>query len=164
MPLVTSFTWRYGLNNSNPPGYDEQFEANSQDHKVGELVRAASGFIGKRAAATDLILGIADRDGANDAAAQTKGLKSRYQLIQPNAVYMASVSAAGAATTSAQTDMYSSFGVIESSVEADKWTVNKSDTTNKRVTIIGLVDPAGTTHGRVLVQFIAAQIQSIVAL
>ena len=162
MPLVTGLRWRQGYGNSNPPPFEEQIETNSQNTVVGELVTGVVGFVSKRVAAAELVLGIADIPGWNNANSQTLGLKARYQPVILNAVYMVSISNAGNVANIAQANLFVAYGLIESLVEVDKWVVNNADVATPKVKIIGFVDPVGTPHGRVLVQFLAIAIQSIV--
>lgn len=141
-------------------------EANSQDFIVGEPTYLVSGYLTKFAVGANNLLGMADDAAANDAAAQTKGLTKRVTMFNSNQIWEANVrndDDGDADDAIAATDMGASFGIIESTVVADRWCINKADTTNKRVTIIGFVDAVGDIYGRVLFFWINAYLQPHIA-
>jgi hypothetical protein len=140
-------------------------EANSQDCALGEpvYVDVSVGYA-KKATASTVLLGVAAEAFANDAAAQTGALTKNVMEITPEQVWEGTIinGEDGINDKAAQTDLYKSYEIVESSNEANVWCVNKAGTTNKRVTIVGFVDAVGTIYGRVLFRFIGTNLQGFV--
>ncbi len=155
---IYSLQWVRSLSNSNPPTYDDFFEGDSVDAVAGEPVYLTSGFMVKRSANTQIVLGLIDEPAANSATAETDLLKKRVQIISLGQVYIASISAAGATANVAQTDVGVAYGIIESSVTANKWVINRSETTNTSVRVLKNYDAIGAVDGRVEVTFLYNEI------
>lgn len=139
-------------------------EADSQDWVRGEPVYGnISGYLEKAAATTPLIMGIADDAAANSATAQTDGLMKRATVIDTTQVWEGSIrydEDGDADDQIAQTMLFASYGIIESSTVANAWVIDTSNVTQKRVTIIGLVDAVAVLYGRVMFKFIGSCMQA----
>lgn len=132
--------------------YEARFlkEGASKTFKKGALVVFASGYIAEAGADPALILGVSMSAGHNSAA----GTDSIMVALAHDAnTFVAEVKGTGAANNSAQTDVGTAYGVVNS---GGIWYVDKDDTANTRVMVIGLVDIAGTANGRVLLKFLSA--------
>ncbi len=142
------------------PGHIEYlFEGDSEDGKKGEPVQLSSGFLVKRSAASEKIFGFLMDDMENSATAETDGDKVRVLVLSTNQYFVGSMSGVSAAT-----DRGKSYGIVESGTVTDAWHVNKSDTSNKKVTIIDLLEPVGDTNTLVKVKFIATQMQADISI
>lgn len=153
---------------SGTPNTPEFPEAASTDFVRGEPVYFVSGYLTKYAASSNNILGMAADDAANSSDAVTDGLKKRALIFDNNQVWMTNVRQDDTGTSVdaiVATDMGSSFGIIESTVSGatNKWVIDTSDTSNKRVTIIGFVDAIGDIYGRVLFKWIHTYLQAEIA-
>lgn len=108
-------------------------EGASQTFKAGALCVFASGYVAECGADPALILGVATRDGQNG----TAGAKSQnFHLAHPSTLFLGylDTSASEGAGTNAATDRGLSYGVAKNAASG-KWYVDKTETTNKRVTI-----------------------------
>lgn len=129
-------------------------EGDSEDGKKGEPVLYTAGFITKRAAVTEEILGILQDDMSNSATAEADGTRVRLLLLSSNLYFTASLSGVSAAA-----DRGASFGIVESGV-ADVWHVNRSDTTDKIVNIVDILGTIGDTNTLVKVKFLSIHMQA----
>ena len=108
-------------------------EGASQTFKAGALCVFASGYVAECGADPALITGLATRDGRNG----TAGLyRQGFILAHPSTLYKGylDTSASEGAGTNAATDRGLSYGVAKNSATG-KWYVDKTETSNKRVTI-----------------------------
>ena len=108
-------------------------EGASQTFKVGALCVFASGYVAECGADPAVILGLATKTGQN-ATAGTK--RQNFILAHPATLYKGylDTSASEGAGTNAATDRGLSYGVAKNAATG-KWYVDKTDATNKRVTI-----------------------------
>ncbi len=131
----------------------------SVDGTKGEPVQLSSGFIVKRSSTSEKIFGFLAEDSGNSATAETDGDRVRVLVLSTNLYFTATMSGVSAAT-----DRGKSYGIVESGSVADAWHVNKSDTSNKKVTIIELLEPVGDTNTLVKLKFISAQMQADISI
>lgn len=122
-------------------------EGASQTFKAGAILTLASGLLVEAGADPTAILGMAVADGANNALNKEVGV----ELLTPDARVEMNVKGTAGANNSALTDVGLSYGIVKDA--SGHWVVDKDETTNKRVTIVRLVDPAGEANGRVHVTF-----------
>lgn len=127
-------------------------EADSQTFKQGALVTLASGKLAECGADPAAILGLAVADGQNVVGAANVGV----ELITPDSLVIMSVKGTDDANETAAADVGASFGVVKDA--SGHWCVDKDDTTAKRVTVVRLVDAAGTANGQVEVTFVVANL------
>jgi len=111
------------------------------------------------------ILGIAGI-GSNDRWVATYGKGAEFSLTVPiNIIYDDTIVEMTLLGTLASTDIGASFGLTKDT-NTGYWCVNKNDTTNTRVMVIGLPDTyqtkfaVGDTNPRVLVKFLANYLQA----
>jgi len=104
---------------------------------------------------TEGSIGIADDDASNYAALDNVPVI----LHNVDDWYSASISAAGATATSAQTDCGLRCSYIKSTItgETAKTVVDRSDTQADVLHVIGFLDPVGTVDGRVYFRWEATQ-------
>lgn len=108
-------------------------EGASQTFKMGALCVFASGYVAECGADPTLILGIATKDGQNG----TAGTKfQNFILAHPATLFLGylDTSASEGAGTNAATDRGLSYGVAKNAATGF-WYVDKTETSNKRVTI-----------------------------
>jgi hypothetical protein len=126
-------------------------EAASQTFKKGAIVVYSSGYVAEAGSDPSYILGVALNAGHNGAAGAYKTLVA---LAHDSNTFVANVKGSGNANKTAQSDVGAAYGIVSDT--NGEWFVDKDDTTNVRVRIIDLVDPAGTENGKVLVKFLSA--------
>jgi hypothetical protein len=143
--MIVAFTF-----SGNAPNLLSFPEASSQTFKAGEPVYLSSGYVTECGDDPSAILGIAADDAHN---AASSGLyEVGVYLPTPDMVFEANVYGGGAIT--AITDVGRSMGLYRDTSNS-KLYVDKGDTANHRVVVIGLSkkDAVGDTYGRYLVQF-----------
>lgn len=143
VPLQVAYTLSGG-----PAPVVSLLEATSQTFKKGELVYLASGYVTVCSTDPSLIIGIANEDAHNI----TAGTQRVSVTLLNGVVFKANVyHATAASAVTAQTQVGSSYGVVAVS---NKWFVDISEESSKRVTIMDLVqeDTVGDTYGRVYFQ------------
>lgn len=116
------------------------FEAATQTFKKGALVFCnTSGYIQECGADPALILGCAERDGQNNASAGVKN--QMVELAAPGVLFRGylDTSASEGAGTTAQADLFKAYGVFKNAATG-AWFVDKTDSTNDRVTIFEFWD------------------------
>ncbi len=146
----------------NTPYADELPVADDQDWKNGEPVYLASGYLTKRSAATQKLLGLADGDAENSATAEIDGDTESYIALTTDMILEGSVESSGAATGAdaiQQTDLGTAYGIKESGVVGDKWVIDKTETSDTSVRIIKLIDKVGDFYGRVQCVPLALELQ-----
>jgi hypothetical protein len=123
----------------------ESPEGATQTFKKGAVLVASGGNLVEGGVDPTGIVGIAEDDGDNLGA----GLGTvRYVPALPHVTFDMSLSG-----TIAATDLHVKYGLVKS---GNNWGVDKAETVNTRVVIVGFKDPVGTVDGRVYVRFLAA--------
>lgn len=123
-------------------------EGASQTFKVGDLVALSGGYVVAAGADPATVLGIAQDNAHNSATAGAYQVS--VAIADPTATFIANVTGTAPANKTDATDIGKLYGVVSS---GGQWYVDKDETVNTRVVVVGLVDPAGTVNGRVLVRF-----------
>jgi len=125
-------------------------EAANQAFKAGEPVYLVAGYATECGDDPSAILGIAADDGHDDTASGTHDVG--VYIPTPDMVFEANIYGGGNVT--AITDVGRSMGIHRDTTNS-KLYVDKGDTANHRVVVIGLSkkDVVGDTYGRVLCQF-----------
>lgn len=137
---------------SSPPPILPCQEAANQTFKKGDLVYITGGYCTVCSTDPTSIYGIAQEDAHNTTA-------GKYKV---NVLILTAFTIIKMCVWSSSTDHYyieatdegTSYGVVKDS--AGKWVVDKTDTTNTRVTIIKFYDAVGTVYGQVGVVFLPA--------
>jgi len=125
-------------------------EASSQSFAAGDLVYLVSGKVTVVAADTDLY-GIAGK-----AASTTADTEIPVYIITPEQTYMCEID-----TTSAVAHVGVDYGL---NITSGSMAVNQGEESTTSVTVVDLVDVAGTTsHPRVLVKFHTAHLNQYTA-
>lgn len=143
-------------------------EAATQTYKAGAVLIFSSGTLTEAGANPTGIVGIAENDGQNLAAAGfypkespgVAGVGAQGPLVAlalPSVVFEGNLAGTTAGDpdqthTLAITDVGLKFGIAKGTT-SKLWYVNFSDTTNTRVVVVGLRDPVGTIGGRVYFMF-----------
>jgi hypothetical protein len=111
-------------------------------------------------------MGIADDPAVNSATAESVGLTKRAVVIDTTQIWEGSVrydEDGDADDQIAQAMLFNCYGILESSTVANKWVIDLSNVTQKRVRIIKLVDVVGVVYGRVQFKFLSSCMQAQVA-
>jgi hypothetical protein len=128
-------------------------EAATQTFAKGDPLKLTTGGLIEIATDVDQsIFGI-----ALEAASGTTSDPVAVLVINPwSDIFSASISAAGATATSAQTDVGLAMSFIKSTQtgETAKMVLDRSDTTTPSVEVIGAKDPIGTVDGRMYFRWI----------
>lgn len=152
---VYAMRWAKPGRPSSGPDYGYFPKKASETFKRGDPVKLDTNGEVLLAVDTEGSVGIADADAADFATA------ALVPVILHNIDdwYVASISAAGATATSAQTDVGLRCSYIKSTItgETTKTVVDRSDTQADVLHVIGLYDPAATVDGRVYFRWENAQ-------
>jgi hypothetical protein len=126
-------------------------EAASQDYKAGAPLEYTSGTIEALAtggADTGLVIGIAAKDATG-----TTGAAVPYYEANDYNLFEGSLINGTNAYTLLGTEIGTAYGLIDS---GDNWYVDISNTTQKKVVVVGLIDPVSDINPRVIVRFIGS--------
>lgn len=133
---------------------DHGIEAAAQSWKMGAPLINSAGSIAEGAADPDNILGIAIANAAAVTAADVMFIQprvgSRFSITVDDTLSGGNAPGTGSL---AQTDCYSVYGLVKDGLTGI-WYLDKSDTTNVRVIVMGFIDDPGTINGRVEVEFL----------
>jgi hypothetical protein len=126
-------------------------EAASQDYKAGAPLEYTSGTIEALAtggADTGLVIGIAAKDATG-----TTGAAVPYYEASDSNLFAASLINGVVPHVLAAGNIGTAYGLIDS---GNDWYVDISNTTQKKVVVVGCIDPIGDTNARVIVRFIGS--------
>jgi hypothetical protein len=127
-------------------------EAATQTFAKGDPVNLTTGGLVEAAADTGSVLGL-----ALEAASGTTSNSVSVLIINPwSDLFTASVSAAGATATSAQTDvgLHCSWVKSTQTGETAKTVIDRSDVTTPGLEMLGPYDPIGTVDGRMIFRWV----------
>jgi hypothetical protein len=151
MALTRSIQAEYGMGFPSIP-LETWKEGATQTFLEGEVLVASSGYAvvgtaGDDAPTLGTILGIAQRAGRN---------VSTYPDVEfvpaiTGLVFSAQLQNGAGTAAIEQTDIGTKYGL---NVTSNKWWVDKDDTTDERVVIVGFKDAVGTTNGVVYFMFL----------
>lgn len=146
-------------------GYLAYLPPDNTGFNAGALVYQNGSQASECGADPSNILGIAEI-GSGDRWIATYGDgKTMSQKVPINIIYEDTIVEMSLSGTLASTDIGASYGIVKDT-DTGIWCVDKSDTTNTRVVILGLPDTSktkfavGDTNPRVLVKFISTYLQA----
>ena len=134
-------------------------EAASATYVNGAVLVNSSGFIAESSADGDNIVGVAVKAGGNGGSNGAK--RARFVPALPHILFEANVDDSGDLGNGAyvDADMWKHYALAK---DADgKWYIDKADTTNVRVCIVGISDPAARAAADAATARIQARVQFV---
>ena len=124
-------------------------EAASQDYKIGAPLEYTAGTIEALAtggADTGQVIGIALKD-----ATETTGAAVPYYEANDSNLFAGTLVATASDHVLAVANLGAVYGILDS---GDDWYVDVDNTSQKKVVIVGCIDPIGDTNARVIFRFL----------
>lgn len=125
-------------------------EAAAQTYEKGALLISSSGKVATAGAdpALETLIGVANHNSTG-----TTDTDVEYIPALPHITFEGTFSSGGTGVALLQSDLWVAYGVaVDATTKV--WYVDKADTTNIRVVIVGFRDAVGTTDARVYFKFI----------